>query len=141
MKRASRTIAGSRSRSDARPAARRPRSAAPDVADLLVAFQSAAHRLRISWYVFGAQAVAAYGVPRTTADVDITVMLGATAARVFVASLEQAGFSLKIDDEAFIAETRVLPMKHAASGWDVDSAGLESRSCSRHGRARRPSRA
>jgi hypothetical protein len=28
------------------------------------------------WYVFGAQAVIAYGVPRLSADVDVTIALG-----------------------------------------------------------------
>ena len=79
-----------------------------------------ARRLRVPWYVFGAQAVAAYGVPRATADVDITVMMGTTALAKLVAALQENGFTLKIADPAFIAETRVLPVKHVASGWDLD---------------------
>ena len=119
MKRTSKTTGGSRRRSPARPVtgARRHASA---VAELLRAFQGVARRLRIRWYVFGAQAVAVYGVPRTTADVDITVMLDATPVAALVAQLDRAGFTLKVADPAFVAETRVLPLHHRASGWDLD---------------------
>ena len=123
MKRTSKTTAASLPRSRARPASSAPRGPArpaSDVAELLRAFQGVARRLRVPWYVFGAQAVAAYGVPRATADVDITVMLGATAVSKLVAALQKDGFALKIADPAFIAETRVLPVKHVVSGWDLD---------------------
>jgi hypothetical protein len=42
----------------------------------IAAFAELAQRERIRWYLFGAQAVAAYGVPRTAGDVDITIDLG-----------------------------------------------------------------
>ena len=35
------------------------------------------------WYVFGAQAVIAYGVPRLSADVDVTVALAPDDAATF----------------------------------------------------------
>lgn len=123
MKRTSKTTAGSPPCSPAPPgsgAPRNPSGPASGVAELLRAFQDVARRLRVPWYVFGAQAVAAYGVPRTTADVDITVMLGTTAVAKMVAALQQAGFALKIADPAFVSETRVLPVKHVDSGWDLD---------------------
>ena len=123
MKRTSKTTAGSPPRSRARPgsgSARSQTGPVADVAELLRAFQGVASRVGVPWYVFGAQAVAAYGVPRTTADVDVTVMLGATPVSKLIAALRRAGFELKIDDPTFVAETRVLPLAHAASGWDLD---------------------
>jgi hypothetical protein len=44
--------------------------------DAVVAFAELAEREHLRWYLFGAQAVAAYGVPRTTGDVDITLDRG-----------------------------------------------------------------
>lgn len=123
MKRTSKTTAGSPPRSPARPGSGAARSRSrPDsgVAELLRAFHDVARRLRVRWYVFGAQAVAAYGVPRTTADVDVTVRLGTTAVATMIAGLERAGFALKIADPAFVSETRVLPLTHVDSGWDLD---------------------
>jgi hypothetical protein len=48
----------------------------PGVGDVLrvLARTFATHGLR--WYVFGAQAVLAHGMPRLTADLDLTVELG-----------------------------------------------------------------
>ncbi len=123
MPRTSKPTVGSRQRSPAPPGTGRRRTAGPapsPLAELLQAFQGAARRLRVRWYVFGAQAVAAYGVPRTTADVDVTVLLGSTSTAKLARALEDAGFVLKIKDPTFMAETRVMPATHVASGWDLD---------------------
>lgn len=45
------------------------------------------------WYVFGAQAVVAYGVPRLSADVDVTLALVPDAPERFVAEMDDAGFA------------------------------------------------
>ena len=42
-----------------------------------------------SWYVFGAQAVIAYGVPRLSADVDVTVRLTPEDPERFAADMRQ----------------------------------------------------
>jgi hypothetical protein len=61
----------------------------------------------------------AYGVPRTTADLDVTLEpVGTTAA--LVRELAIAGFRATISDPAFVAETRVLPLVHEATGWALD---------------------
>lgn len=44
--------------------------------ELLAAVRSVFDRLGVRWYLFGAQAVIAYGAPRLTADADVTVELG-----------------------------------------------------------------
>lgn len=72
--------------------------------------------------MFGAQAVGFYGVPRTTADVDVTVAPGTDGARGLVAALEAAGFQLlELGDlDSFVASTRVLPFTHLRSGVGLD---------------------
>jgi hypothetical protein len=49
----------------------------PAPVELLAAFDHAMRSRGWRWYVFGAQAVVAYGRPRMTADVDLTVDLAA----------------------------------------------------------------
>jgi hypothetical protein len=81
--------------------------------------------------VFGAQAVLAYGRPRLTADLDISV--GAELGQVpeLVSRLEAAG--LRLQPQAtndFVRRTRVLPFVHEATGMPVDivlaGSGLEA---------------
>lgn len=95
------------------------RSREPRVALALAAVQRAAGRLKAPWYLFGAQAVALHGVPRTTADVDVTILWNEEAERV-VDALRSAGIEPLVDDPEFIAGTRVIPARHAASGWRLD---------------------
>ncbi len=81
------------------------------------------------WYVFGAQAVIAYGVPRLSADVDVTVQLVPEDPERFVRDMEAAGFSLRVDDPAFVRRTRVLPFVHRPTAMPLDvvlaGSGLE----------------
>ena len=81
------------------------------------------------WYVFGAQAVIAYGVPRLSADIDVTLQLVPDEPQRFAAAMEQAGFSLRVDDPDFVQRTRVMPFVHRATGMPVDvvlaASGLE----------------
>lgn len=81
------------------------------------------------WYLFGAQAVTVFGVPRLSADVDVTLKLGADTPEQLVGALRAAGFSLRIDDPEFVRRTRVLPCVHDASGMPLDivlaASGLE----------------
>jgi hypothetical protein len=81
------------------------------------------------WYVFGAQAVIAYGVPRLSADVDVTLDLVPQEPERFVDEMDGAGFSLRAEDADFVRRTRVLPFVHVATGMPLDvvlaGSGLE----------------
>lgn len=99
---------------------RRSRAARDPVASILQAFAGVARRRRLRWYVFGAQAVACYGVMRMSADVDVTVALDGAEVAGFVAAMKRAGFRLRVSDPDFVRETRVLPFEHIASRWPVD---------------------
>lgn len=81
------------------------------------------------WYVFGAQAVIAYGVPRLSADVDVTVRLDPDDPQGFVAEMKAGGFVLRVEDPEFIRRTRVMPFIHSATAMPLDvvlaGSGLE----------------
>ena len=96
--------------------------------ELLIALAPVASRWG-RWYVFGAQAVILYGVPRLSADVDVTLALEPDAPDRFVVDMTAAGFSLRIDDPDFVRRTRVMPFIHTSTGMPVDivlaGSGLE----------------
>jgi hypothetical protein len=81
------------------------------------------------WYVFGAQAVVAYGVPRLSADVDVTLALAPDEPETFAKDVEAQGFVLRVRDPDFVRRTRVMPFVHRATGMPVDivlaGSGLE----------------
>jgi len=81
------------------------------------------------WYVFGAQAVTAYGVPRLSADVDVTVLLAPDLPDRFAHDMGAAGFRLQVEDPNFVQRTRVMPFLHIPTGMPVDvvlgASGLE----------------
>lgn len=81
------------------------------------------------WYVFGAQAVILYGVPRLSADVDVTLALVPDAPERFAVDMQTAGFTLRVSDPEFVRRTRVMPFVHAATGMPLDvvlaGSGLE----------------
>jgi len=81
------------------------------------------------WYVFGAQAVIAYGVPRLSADVDVTLALAPDDPERFAQEMEAAGFALRVTDPDFVRRTRVMPFVHRSSGMPLDvvlaGSGLE----------------
>jgi hypothetical protein len=101
-----------------------------DAADALLAIDDTLRALGLGWYLFGAQAVAAYGVPRTTTDIDVTVDLGAASTAALANALVANGFALRSTDAAFTEANRVLLVRHLASGWSVDviiaGPGLEA---------------
>ena len=84
------------------------------------------------WFLFGAQAVVAYGVPRLSADVDITLELTPEDPERFVRDMDAAGFAVRVHDSEFVRRTRVLPFAHrrTAMPLDVVLAGLDSRTTS-----------
>jgi hypothetical protein len=82
-----------------------------------------------AWYLFGAQAVIAYGVPRLSADVDVTLRLTPDAPDRFAEEMASTGFQLRVADPEFVRRTRVMPFVHVATGMPVDvvlaGSGLE----------------
>lgn len=81
------------------------------------------------WYLFGAQAVLAYGAPRLSADVDVTLKLEPDDPQRFASAMRAAGFALRVEDADFIRRTRVMPFVHSATGMPLDvvlaGSGLE----------------
>ena len=102
---------------------------APDAIEVLRALAVVADRWG-SWYLFGAQAVVAHGVPRLSADVDVTLLLPPDAVGPFVADMEAAGFRLLVTDPDFVRRTRVIPFMHLGTGMPLDvvlaGSGLEN---------------
>jgi hypothetical protein len=138
VKQTSKRTSGSprRSRAPRRATPSRAPSPAPhrvprESLDAIIAFAKLAERENLRWYLFGAQAVATYGVPRTTGDIDITLDLGDRRLGLLVAQLRRAGFVPWIADESFAAETRIFPVTHKPTGWNIDlvlaGPGLEQR--------------
>jgi hypothetical protein len=82
-----------------------------------------------SWYLFGAQAVIAYGVPRLSADVDVTLRLTPDTPEAFIRDMAAVGFALRVDDPEFVRRTQVFPFVHTATGMPLDvvraGSGLE----------------
>ncbi len=87
------------------------------LADLARAFDALGRR----WYVFGAQAVAAAGVPRFTADIDVTVEATPRELNALLSALATRGFTPRDVGglRAFVTATRVVPVAHR-SGFPVD---------------------
>jgi hypothetical protein len=90
------------------------------VADLLADLSRGFAATGIRWYVFGAQAAIVYGVARLTADVDVTVSATDVPTERWVTALEGHGFERRFEDANFIAQTRVVPLVHRATGLPVD---------------------
>jgi hypothetical protein len=102
----------------------------PAAVELLRELSRVLSEMRIPWYLFGAQAVALYGLPRMTGDVDVTVEVAPAQSMALVAALERAGFQLRVKDvDDFVARTRVLPFLHLPTGLPLDvvlaGSGLE----------------
>ena len=106
----------------------------PAAVELLTALAPVLNRWG-RWYVFGAQAVTAYGVPRLSADVDVTLALTPHEPEQFVREMGTAGFAPRFTDVAFVRNTRVMPFVHAATGMPLDivlaGSGLEDEFLSR----------
>ena len=69
---------------------------------------------------------------------DATVLLGDVSTEALVAALEDEGFELRINDPAFVAATRVIPVVHRPTGLPADivlgGPGLEELFLSRASR-------
>jgi hypothetical protein len=75
--------------------------------------------LGLRWYLFGAQAAILHGIARATADIDVTVDPAERSTAEIAGALTARGFVLRVTDDAFVAQTRVLPVTHT-SGVPVD---------------------
>jgi hypothetical protein len=100
----------------------------PAAVDLIAALSPVLDRWG-RWYIFGAQAVIAHGVPRLSADVDVTLGIGESDTRRFVEDMQRSGFDPLVDDADFIRRTHVIPFVHRATAMPLDvvlaSSGLE----------------
>jgi len=81
--------------------------------------------------LFGAQAVLAYGNPRLTTDIDLTVEISLSDVQRLIEGLRREGFESRTENLATVVErSRVLPMVHQQSGFPVDlviaGPGLEA---------------
>jgi Nucleotidyltransferase of unknown function (DUF6036) len=103
-------------------------SVEPAAVELLAALAAVLDRWG-RWCVFGAQAVIAYGLPRLSADVDVTLDLEPEDPERFASEMEAAGFALRVSDPDFVRRTRVMPFVHVATGMPLDvvlaGSGLE----------------
>jgi hypothetical protein len=95
-----------------------PASVSSALADLARTFSLLGRR----WYVFGAQAVAAAGVPRFTADIDVTVEATPEETGPLLAALRRNDIVARETEglARFVAETRVLPAVHVPSTLPID---------------------
>jgi hypothetical protein len=91
------------------------------VASFLADLSRALAAQQVRWYLFGAQAALLYGANRLTADVDVTIHLpGGLDTATLADGLNAHGFRVRIPNPAFIAQTRVIPVVHEASGLPAD---------------------
>lgn len=91
------------------------------VADLLADLARGLRALGVRWFLFGAQAAILHGSARLSADVDVTVDLGARSSRELVDALSREGFELRVSDTAgFVEATRVMPLVHRSSRMPLD---------------------
>ena len=102
------------------------------VAEVLHALREVFERRGVGWYLFGAQAVAVRGAPRATQDVDVTVQVHRSELTALAADLERAGIEHRyptLADE-LLRSGAVLPLRHSASGLEIDlvlaGSGLEA---------------
>jgi hypothetical protein len=89
--------------------------------DLLSALARVLPEWTDRWYLFGAQAVSVWGLPRLSADVDVTARLKSEDPAGFVAAMQRAGFDLRVSGLTdFVRRTRVVPFVHRATQIPVD---------------------
>jgi hypothetical protein len=90
----------------------------------LASLSRAFETIGLRWYVFGAQAAIFHGITRATADIDVTVDPGSHKTSEISTALEARGFRLRIDDPAFVDQTRVLPIVHRSPKDLEDVRGI-----------------
>jgi predicted nucleotidyltransferase len=93
----------------------------PGAARLLADLAAVLGTLGLRWYVFGAQCASAYGRPRMTADVDVTVDPASIDTLTLVDQVRGAGFHLRMDlGDDFLREARLLPLVHRLTSMPLD---------------------
>jgi hypothetical protein len=88
--------------------------------DVYASLRRAFEELHARWYLFSGQAAIIHGATRFTEDIDITVDLGEKGQAALVKALGTQGLSMRVHDDDFIEQTRVLPVIHEASTIPVD---------------------
>ena len=91
----------------------------PAAVELLAALASIIERWG-RWYLFGAQAVIAHGVPRLSADVVVTLEMTPHEPADFAREMSKAGFDLIVNDPEFVRRTHVMPFLHRATAMPLD---------------------
>ncbi|HVY49812.1 MAG TPA: nucleotidyltransferase [Minicystis sp.] len=93
----------------------------PAAVEVLAAIDRVLRKARRRWYVFGAQAVLAYGEPRLTADVDVLVDAAGAPAAALLGDFARAGIALRFASSSkHLRAARLLPLVHAATATPVD---------------------
>lgn len=70
--------------------------------------------------VIGGQAVAMYGKPRFTEDIDITIALTPDEAEKLISAVDESFAILPADTQRFVRETWVLPLEQRETKVRVD---------------------
>ena len=97
------------------------RASRPAPVELVADFDRATQVEGWRWYVFGAQAVVAYGRPRMTADVDVTVDLDGAPSKRLVEVLAAHGFETRLNlSDEFLGSAHLLPLTHTATRMPAD---------------------
>ncbi len=91
-------------------------------AEVLAGLGEETSRLGLRWYVFGAQAVAAHGVPRATQDVDVTVLADIATARRLIDALRGQVIVHRFPEIAdeLLLRAHVAPLVHPGTGFEID---------------------
>jgi hypothetical protein len=88
---------------------------------LLAALTAQLGRAGLPFMLIGGQAVLLHGAPRVTEDIDATLGTDPSRLGALLESCATLGLTpLPRDIEPFVAETFVLPARHAATGIRVD---------------------
>ncbi|MBW2256021.1 MAG: nucleotidyl transferase AbiEii/AbiGii toxin family protein [Deltaproteobacteria bacterium] len=101
------------------------------LADTLRCLATVLDERDLRWFVFGAQAVAVRGAPRTTQDLDVTVEVDRAQLPELMGALEAQGLRHRYPDitEELLTSGSVLPLAHT-SGMEIDlvlaGSGLEA---------------
>jgi predicted nucleotidyltransferase len=93
----------------------------PELPQLLATLTRALRDAGLPFMLIGGQAVLLHGRPRLTEDIDITLGAGPERLPDLLAACAASALTpLPADPAAFVAETCVLPARHAATGMRVD---------------------
>lgn len=100
-----------------------------DLSEALDALEQAFQELDVRWYVFGAQAAILYGVPRMTADLDVTIEPPDRGRLEAVFEAHHLEIAVE-QTEDFLRVTPVIPVIHRPTGIPIDivvgHSGLEA---------------